>query len=63
MLSVIMWIFVGLIALVLLALVIAWRFSAAVGKKAAAAIPANGRFTEVSGGQSTGPTRARGRRS
>ena len=51
MLSVIMWIFVGLIALVLLALVLAWRFSAAVGKKAAAAIPANGRFTEVSGGR------------
>ena len=51
MLSLVMWIFVGLVFLVLVALVLAWRFSAAVAKKAAAAIPANGRFTDVSGGR------------
>lgn len=51
MLSVIMWIFVGLIAVLLLALVLAWQFSVAIAKKAAAAIPANGRFTEVFGGR------------
>lgn len=51
MLSVVMWIFVGLVFLALVALVLAWRFSAAVAKKAAVAIPANGRFTDVSGGR------------
>lgn len=51
MLSVILWILLALAALVALGLVIAWRFSATVAKKAAAAIPPRGHFTEVPGGR------------
>jgi len=40
----------GLLVLVI-ALIIAWRFSHMVAKKASAALPAKGRFTEVSGGR------------
>jgi pimeloyl-ACP methyl ester carboxylesterase len=51
MLSVILWILLALAALVALGLLIAWRFSATVAKKAAAAIPPRGHFTEVPGGR------------
>jgi pimeloyl-ACP methyl ester carboxylesterase len=51
MLTVILWILAALAALVALGLLIAWRFSAAVAKKAAAAIPPAGRFTDVPGGR------------
>ena len=51
MLTVILWILAALAALVVLGLLIAWRFSAAVAKKAAAAIPPAGRFTDVPGGR------------
>ena len=36
---------------ILLALLVAWRFSATVAKKAEAALPAKGRFTDVPGGR------------
>lgn len=51
MLSVILWVLLALAALVALGLLIAWRFSATVAKKAAAAIPPRGHFTEVPGGR------------
>lgn len=51
MLTAILWIALAVAALVALGLLIAWRFSAAVAKKAAAAIPPAGRFTEVPGGR------------
>jgi len=51
MLSVILWILLALAALVALGLLAAWRFTATMAKKASAALPPRGRFTDVPGGR------------
>jgi uncharacterized membrane protein len=51
MLNVLLAVLGGIILIIILALFIAWRFSHMVAKKASAALPPRGRFTEVSGGR------------
>jgi len=51
MLTIILSVIGGIIGLVLVGLLVAWRFSHSVAAKAAAAIPPKGHFTEVEGGR------------